>query len=274
MNKNNIKQDQRGITHIFLLIALVLVVGGVSYFAYDRIANKSKQNPNSAPQTSNKSSQSDSSGSDTPTIKNLPIELGKYDPTTGMAGDLKFAKWKMEPGGLDAIFLEYGRKIVNSISPGEGRLNPQPTFIAPLGTKVRSIVDGTVYDVPKLYSNDYSIMVQGKDQSIIFETEHIINPQVKKGDIVKAGQVIAEVSDYDSHNLNGLGLVEMGVLLPGNPPQHACTFDYLDPAVKDDISKKLTQLMDDWESFVGDKNIFDQANQPIVGCATNAKVEG
>ncbi len=269
-------KNQKGFTHILLVIICAVVLGGVIFFAYTKVS--SNKNNHSSNQLANNASGSESHGaenaSNTPTIKNLPINIDKYNPSTGMAGDMKFTKWaSMKTGGLEAIFLEYGNKIKAS-SARESRLNPQPTFVAPLGTKVHSIVDGTVYDVPKLYSNDYSIMVQGKDQSVIFETEHVINPLVKKGDKVKAGQVIAEVSNYDSHNLDGLGLVEMGVLLPGNPPKHACTFSYLDPSVKDDISAKITQLQNDWESYMGDQNIYDQASQPIPGCTTLDEVEG
>lgn len=268
------KNNQQGFSGILLLIVIVLVLGGAGFFAYDRVVNKGSHD---RAITADKQVAQDNQGrqaSSTPKIKNLPIEIAKYDPSTGMAGDIKFTKWaSMKSGGLEAVFLEYGNKIAGN-SARESRLNPQPTFVAPLGTKVRSIVDGTVYDVPKLYSNDYSIMVQGKDQSIIFETEHVINPLVKKGDKVKAGQVIAEVSDYDSRNLDGLGLVEMGVLLPGNPPKHACTFDYLDESVKDKILSTITQLQNDWEGYMGDQTIYDQASQKTAGCATSDTVEG
>ncbi len=266
-----IRNNQQGFSHILLIIIFVLVLGAIIFFVYNKINSGGSKESGSSNTLINKVSKSET---DVPTIKNLPINIDKYNPATGMAGDMKFTKWaSMKTGGLEAIFLEYGNKIKAS-SARQAGLNPQPTFVAPLGTKVHSIVDGTVYDVPKLYSNDYSIMVQGKDQSVIFETEHVINPLVKKGDRVTAGQVIAEVSDYDSRNLDGLGLVEMGVLLPGNPPKHACTFDYLDASVKDDVTKKLTQLMNDWESFMGDKNIYDQASMPIPGCNTQEKVEG
>ena len=57
--------------------------------------------------------------------------------------------------------------------------------------------------MPKLYSNDYSVMVQGEGSELIFETEHVINVKVKKGDKVKTGDVIAEVSDYSAHGYNG-----------------------------------------------------------------------
>jgi len=270
---NRTTKNQQGFAHILILVAVVALIGGIAFLVYTRnVSNNSDDHAKSANNVAK--STSDHQKPDVPTIKNLPINIAKYDPTTGMAGDMKFIKWDTKSGGLDAIFSEYGRKAAANNGAGAGRMSPQPTFIAPQGTKVHSIVDGTVYDVPKLYSGDYSIMVQGKDQSVIFETEHVINPLVKKGDAVKAGQVIAEVSDYDSHNLNGLGLVEMGVLLPGNPPKHACTFDYLDDSVKDDITSKLTQLMNDWESYMNDKNIYDQASMPIPGCTTRDKVDG
>ena len=269
------KNNQKGFSHVLLILMFVVVLGGALFFAYSRVSsNKNNESNNNGRNSQENPSQKQTKNSDQPKIKNLPIKVEKYDPATGMAGDIKFTKWaSMKTGGLEAVFLEYGNKI-KANSARESRLNPQPTFIAPLGTKVLSIVDGTVYDVPKLYSNDYSIMVQGNDQSIIFETEHVINPLVKKDDKVKAGQVIAEVSDYDSRNLDGLGLVEMGVLLPGNPPQHACTFDYLDSSVKNDILDKITQLQNDWESYMGDQNVYDQASQPVPGCATQDKVEG
>lgn len=270
---NNITKNQQGSARVVILVAVVVLVGVLVFFAYIIIApnNNDGHTKSTYSGTNNIENQQEA---DVPTIKNLPITIATYDPATGMAGDMKFTKWDTKSGGLDAIFSEYGRKAPANNGPGAGRMSPQPTFLAPQGTKVHSIVDGTVYDVPKLYSGDYSIMVQGNDQSVIFETEHVIHPLVKKGDRVKAGQVIAEVSDYDSRNLNGLGLVEMGVLLPGNPPKHACTFDYLDDSVKDDITSKLTQLMNDWESYMNDKNVYDQASMPIPGCTTRDEVEG
>lgn len=60
----------------------------------------------------------------------------------------------------------------------------------------------------------------------MFETEHVIDPLVKFGDRVTAGQRIATVSDYDrSWKAMGYGLVEIGVAYNlGNDgiPWHAC----------------------------------------------------
>src|SRR5690606_13611870 len=86
-------------------------------------------------------------------IKHLGIELGAYDAATGMAGELTFHKDNLE---FSRIFLPFGWQIpANDVGPAKG--NPQPTFIAPIGTPVRSIVDGVVVAIPTLYSGDVSI---------------------------------------------------------------------------------------------------------------------
>lgn len=171
------------------------------------------------------------------------------------------------------LFFDYGFNVP-ATSAGPEKKNPQPTFILPLGTKVHSLVDGEVFDVPKLYSNDYSVMVKAEGSELIFETEHVINVKVKKGDKVKAGDVIAEVSDYDAKNYAGMGLVEIGVLKGGNPPSHLCPFDYLDDSIKDSTLKNITALQKSWEEYRGDSSIYDESKVVIPGCLTREPIEG
>jgi hypothetical protein len=83
--------------------------------------------------------------------------------------------------------------------------NPQWAFHLPLGTPVHSLISGTACDVPVRYGKDCSIRVvpdgttcdSGGRAPIMIETEHVIDPLVKFGDRVTAGQRIATVSDYD-----------------------------------------------------------------------------
>lgn len=203
-------------------------------------------------------------GDETLAIKSLPIEIAAYDPATGKAGDFLFTKEKL--GEFDLPYFPYGFEVpANSMGPA--KKNPQPTFIVPLGTKVRSMVDGVVTQIPKLYSNDYSIMVgKSMNANTVYETEHIINPVVKVGDTVKAGQVIAEVSDYDTRNMPGYGLVEIGILEGGTPPKHICTFEHLDPSVKSTIEQQIKGFYADWEAYRGDTTIYDEASEPVTGC--------
>ena len=262
------KLGQNGFHVVELLIILVVIaaIAGVGFFVF------SKKDSKKSDDSSSSSNSSVSNNSSTPTIKSLPINLDYYDETTQTAGDVKFVKFDTKAGGLDAIFSEYGRPAPENNGQGAGRLNPQPTFLAPLGTKVRSLVNGKVFKVQKIYSNDYSVMVMAEGSDLAFETEHVINVKVKEGDTVKAGQEIAEVSDYDAKNLNGLGLVEIGVLEGGNPPKHHCTFKYLDDSIKEETLKKITALEDAWEKFMGDTSVYQQDKEPIAGCRTQDSI--
>lgn len=209
-------------------------------------------------------------------LKSLGLNLDEYDPATGMAGDLKFTKSKFT-SGIQLLFADYGYiiKAANS-STREDKANPQPTFIAPLGTKVRSLVDGVVFNVPTLYSGDYSVQVyDGRDASWVYETEHVINPLVKKGDTVKAGQVVAEVSNYSAQGYDGLGLFEIGLLRGGQTPSHVCPFTYLDESIKDEMFEKLSALMKSWEEYRGDSTLYpDESTYPILGCLTLEPIQG
>lgn len=205
-------------------------------------------------------------------IKSMPITMGEFDAATSKAGDFSFTKAKL--GEFDRPFFPYGFEIPAS-SAGPAKKNPQPTFIVPLGTKVRSMVDGVVVNVPVLYSKDYSIQIaDDKESQFLYETEHVINPLVKVGDTVKAGQVIADVSDYDSRNMPGFGLVEIGILHGGNPPKHLCPFSYLDPSVKSTVSQQITSLYKAWETYRGKTDIYDESIEPVTGCASLDPVEG
>lgn len=203
-------------------------------------------------------------------IKNLPVNIAPYDANTNMAGDFKFTKQHLE---FDRLYFDYGYYIpANSASPAKN--NPQPTFVVPLGTKVHSIVDGTVIQIPKLYSDDYSVIIAKDENSQIrYETEHVKNVLVEVGDAIKAGDVVAEVSDYDTRNTPGYGLVEMGILKGGNPPKHLCPYMYLDPSVKDSILNSLKQFYTDWNTYKG-KTIYDTSKTENTGCLTVEEIEG
>jgi len=242
-----------------LIITVVVVVVGIILLS--KILNsKEKSNTNDSPIED-----------DTMLIKSLPIDIQSYNPDTRMAGDFLFTN---EEFGFNSVFLDYGFYIPAS-SAGPGRYNPQPTFFAPIGTKVHSIVDGEVTHVSKLYSNDYSIAVESEDNSspYVFELEHVINPTVKVGDRVKAGEVVAEVSDYMTNDPPGLGLVEIGILIGGQTPKHTCPFLYLHPDYKDEIIGKLTRFYKDWNAFTG-KDIYNLSDYNTVGCLTIEEIEG
>lgn len=266
MNK---KQNGFAIFEFLLILVVVALLAGAGYY----VMNKNKENPTGENSSSSQAAESSEEEGDKK-IKHLGINLDAYDPATNKAGDLVFTKEKFK-SNIQMIFMPYGYVISGeNTNTGQSKGNPQPTFIAPLGTKVYATVDGVVFDVPKVWSNDYSVQIQAEGSDLIFEMEHVINVKVKKGDKVKAGDVVAEVSDYAAHNYAGLGLVEFGVLKGGNPPSHLCYFDYLHSSVKDDILGKITALQKSWEEYRGDTTIYDESKVVVPGCYSRDPIEG
>lgn len=252
-----------------ILGVLVVLIAVVVTFLVMRDSD-TKEEPTTTSRDSVQKQGNGSAENDKLAIKHLGIELAAYDPTTQTVGDIKFTNIKLEQNRL---FFDYGYEVPAS-SAGPAKRNPQPTFIVPLGTKVHSIVDGVVVNIPKLYSNDYSIHVASSPESnIIYEMEHVINVTVQVGDEVKAGDVVAEVSDYDTRNTPGFGLVEIGILEGGNPPKHICTFEYLDPEFKKEVDAELTSLYEAWNEYKGE-TIYDTSKLAMPGCLTTEKIEG
>jgi len=206
-------------------------------------------------------------------LKTIGVNLDYFDPSTGRAGDFQFTSSKLAEG---RIWMDFGFVIPGGDSnTGADKANPQPTLILPLGTPVHALVDGIVFAVPSLYSGDFSIQIwDGKTINWLYETEHVRNPLVKPGDAVRAGQVIAEVSTWSSQYNDGLGMVELGVLHAGNPPEHVCPFAYLDPSIQTETLKKINALYTAWKAFRNDATLYDETRYTIHGCLTPSAVPG
>ena len=186
--------------------------------------------------------------------------------------DFKFTKEKLQ---FDRLFMGFGFIIpASSSSSGQNKSNPQPTYVVPLGTPVRSLVDGMVAAIPTLWSGDYSIQVtaDGKMQKWVYETEQIINPKVKVGDRVTAGQIIGEASTFDQGAPAGYGTVEIGILKGGQTPEHVCPFAYLDDSVREETFAKMRNLFQTWEDYTGNQTLYPDSEIP--GCLTTSSIEG
>jgi len=205
-------------------------------------------------------------------IKHLGVNLGTYDSVANRAGDFVFTRANMS---FNLLFFNFGF-VVPANSAGPEKVNPQPTFILPLGTKVRALIDGEVVAVTRLYSDDFSVMMKGPGSDLIFELEHVVNVSVKVGDQVRAGDIVAEVSGYDAHNYAGMGLVEIGILraVGNGVPTHLCPFDYLDDSIRDVTLQRITALQQAWETYRGDASLYDESKVVVPGCYRRTPVEG
>jgi len=186
--------------------------------------------------------------------------------------DFKFTKERLQ---FDRLFMGFGFVIPgSSSSSGNDKSNPQPTYVLPLGTPVRSIVDGIVVAIPTLWSGDVSIQVtaNGKMEKWIYETEHLVSPKVAVGDKVVAGQIIGEVGSFGNGDPAGYGAVEIGVLKGGQTPEHVCPFAYLDDSIREATFAKMRNLFQTWEAYTGDQNLYTETEIP--GCLTLRAIEG
>ncbi len=257
----------RSITTILIIVVIISLVAvtGILFL---------KQNSSTQEKSFLNTFGQSSQNSDEPPLKlkSIGVNLDYYDPKTGRAGDFVFTKSKLE---FNRLFMDFGFVIPsNTSSSGKDKSNPQPTFIVPLGTPVRSLVDGVVAAIPVLWSKDYSVQIttDGQMQKWMYEVEHVINPKVKVGDRVTAGQIIAEVGNFGNNAPAGFGVVEIGILKGGQEPEHVCPFLYIDDSIKEEMLKKITSLFTSWEEYVGDQTLYE--NTTIPGCLTLDPIEG
>jgi hypothetical protein len=213
-------------------------------------------------------------------LQGLPVNLAAVD----------FAAVVTRRDGRDADWRpldDYGRIYSGNSANPTPKANPQPTFFAPLGTPVLAVVSGTVSGVPTLYSNDYSVMIQSPGSGGTWEHEHVINVRVRVGDRVTVGQHIADVSNYecvwgrnnsptDPLCQSGLGLVELGLLYPGNPPSHRCPFetDVVDPARRAEIFGQLDSARMRIKTAMRNPNLFGESSWATPQCVTLTRIAG
>lgn len=254
------------------ILVAVFILAAATFFIAPRLSIKESSQPIAPTISSSPYPSSKITNTDEPPLllKSIGVNLDYYDPKTEKAGDFKFTKQKLQ---FDRVFMPYGF-VIPASSAGDQKSNPQPTFVVPTGTKVTSLVDGTVARISKVWSGDYSIQVtaNGQIQKWVYETEHVINPMVKEGDKVKAGQPIADPSNFDRGTPEGFSTVEIGILKGGQMPQHVCPFAYLDPTIKEETFAKIKALYKAWQDYLGDNTLYTETKIP--GCLTLDFIDG
>lgn len=259
---------------ILLFIVLPLIAVFVALAIYIFSSNSPRQGETST------TKQASFKKDEPPVLKSLGFNLDYYNSVTNRAGDFHFTPalartLSGDPNYQKFIWSDYG--IQDTRSPNDPtKRNVQPTFYLPLGTKVLAPIDGEVVTVKTLYSNDYTIWFAAtKDSTWSYEMEHVINPIVKVGDKVIAGQVVAEVSTHNSEYNIGFGIVEIGLFHPvNNEPTHWCPFAHWDVSIKEEMGKKITALYAAWENYMDDQSIYNDASYPVPGCATLEPTKG
>ena len=226
-------------------------------------------------------------------IESWGVSAAPYDAATKRAGDLYVGAIPFPTGSVNQSVIQYYGEGPRRPEDPPNFIDPQMTFYVPIHTKVHATVTGEVCWVKKLqvsYSDDYSIGLgvsvngspacqsdPGSGQTMgtvaTWEHEHVMEPLVKVGDKVTAGQVIAEASYYTKDNwlyTSGYALYEIGILMTGNsggPPQHVCPALYLAPKAKSTLLTQLATAARAFEANTG-QQLYDSKTLE-TGCVTD-----
>ena len=201
-----------------------------------------------------------------PVLKNFGFNIEPWDKNTNRAGDLIFSKDIVfeDPNILSEwVFVEFGGQGQRKSDPASR--NIEYWFFVPLGTNVMAPIDGIITDVGFFeHTQDWGINFQLKENSKwIVSFEHVIDVKVKKGDVVKAGDIVAKAAPRINNNI---AMTELAVWTGGRDGIYKyCPFDFLDENLKPVYEEKLKRLADDWEKFIG-KDVYDQYAWVSPGC--------
>lgn len=240
MNKHN--QYGFGLVAIF---AVVLAVGILGFIGFRVFTAQKTDTPSQTQQQAK---------SDELAIKNLG--LASLDSVLVSNDALR----EYASQGLKG-FYAFGDKLGNT-----GRTNPNFEFSSlKAGTKVVASIDGTVVFVREQSgSADSEVFLQTFDGSAwMIGYDHLANLSVKKGDTVKAGDVLGEPVVQG----NGLPRFELQINKKQSDGSELsyCPSALLDSSVKDKQLAELTTMMQQWESTSG-LELYDIAAQKPAGC--------
>ena len=229
-------------------------------------------------------------------IETWGIDVAPYDPATKQAGAMYVGSIPFPTGSVMQSPIQYYGEGPRRETDPPGYVDPQMTFFVPLGTVVHAIASGTVCAVTKLdtgYSDDYSIGIgvavggkpacrTGPDGKVTgavatWEHEHVMDPKVKAGDLVEAGQPIAVASYYTKDNwlyTSGYALYEIGILgsAPDGRPVHVCPALYLKPSAKEVLLRELATAARAYETNTG--KTYYAAETLATGCITDKPAYG
>jgi murein DD-endopeptidase MepM/ murein hydrolase activator NlpD len=253
--------NQHGFAHAILVLVIVVVaVGGMGFVAYKNIASK-EDTSTSAVKSKSASNESDLA------LEN--VGLASMDSVFVTNDALR----EYDSMGLKG-FYPFGDKLGGKT---DTRLNPNFEFSSlKTGTKVISAIDGVVAFIKEQPgSGDSEVFIQPKDGSIwTVGYDHISSVAVKKGELVKAGDVIGDPA------VQGNGALRFEIQINKDvdgETTHVCPSTLLDEVLKTKLLGELSAMQQSWNTVSG-INLYDVASQNPIGCVkqtmTPAEAEG
>ncbi len=241
-----IHSNQSGIAH--LVAIMVIVVLGIVGLVGWQVLSKDNSSKVSSPSSANPSEESESDIA----LQNVGLE------SIGDVAINQYAVREYASQGLKGFYV-FGDKLSG------GRSNPNFEFSSlEEGTKVVSAIDGIVAHITEqTETKDSEVFIQPKDGSVwTIGYDHIVNLAVKKGDTVKAGDVIGEPAVQN----NGLTRFEIQINKDEDgQTTHYCPSTLLATSVKEKLLAELGAMQTEWETETG-LELYDLTTQDPVGC--------
>lgn len=198
-----------------------------------------------------------------PVIEHIGIEIAPFDSVTERAGDISFR------GG--ETFIPFGKLLEGT---NGWKLTPELTFFVVEGTPVRAPISGVVSQIDVLYSDDYLIILRQAGTAWEVGVEHVVDPLVKVGDAVQAGQVIATATPEETP-FGIVAFTELALWLPADSDDKMikmCPYLAFSDDLKQKFSAEVYELASSWEAHWG-QDVFDESAWSQPGCLRDAMTE-
>ena len=199
-----------------------------------------------------------------PVLKSLGVNIKPWNKETNLAGDFIFTKDLLFDDGFiknEKVFLEFGASENNLVNH---KIGIEYWYFLTPGTKVYAASDGVVSIFYIEHTKDWGVNIHPQEKSRWFVGhEHLLNLEVKDGDIVKAGDLLGEA--IPGSFSNEVAFTELSVGLGGQEIFKFCPFDFLEPSLKPVYEQKINQLASDWEEFIG-QDVYKQEDWVSPGC--------
>lgn len=250
-------KKQSGFSVIWIIVVIVvLAVIGSGYLVLSKDSKETNQQASQQP-ASNTSTQT----KDELVLRNVGLE--NFDSMEISSNALR----EYDSKGIKGFYV-FGETL-----PSNGqtvRKNPNLEFSSlGQGTEIISALDGVVVDVKNQGDDSEIIIVPSENSQWQVGYDHLTNVTVKKGQEVKANQILGLAA------VQGNGLHRFEFQVNGKDGMY-CPVDYLDSAIKTELVDKLTNMMTSWNNIK--TGLYDLSMQKPVGCLkefmTFAEAEG
>lgn len=243
--------------------------------------------PSSSGQQQGNSTQPITSSAQIPKVlQNWGMALARYDAATGMAGVMKLTGF--QPPVVPSPRTELYRLLVWPYAiPIMGKPEVGIFLVAPLGTKIVSMLDGTVcaLDRQDFALPDVGLRIAPKGMACSHGSAQVLvdhfpvhAPSVQVGQEVTAGQEIGTISAYNGNwAAKGFGHFTIGVAFDkhdGSPAVWVCPSLILAPAKEVELLNTLASIQQGWAGVLGDSTLNTVAQQNPVGCLSRAEFSG